>query len=196
MSVYFLAPPPSIATGEHSFVTWENGFSEEELNEIDRIGSSLIVSESSIQNSVIDTSIRKSKNSWIGLSNESQFLYDKIGWISRQLNGQFFDFDITGFFEDFQYTIYDSDSSHYDWHLDRGSAKSAPRKLSVVLQLSDPSEYEGGDLEFYIGQTPTKLEKRKGLVVAFPSFVLHRVTPVTKGVRKSLVVWLSGPKFK
>jgi PKHD-type hydroxylase len=71
-----------------------------------------------------------------------------------------------------------------------------PRKLSVVLQLSDPSEYEGGDLEIMNCSEPTQVKKEKGLVTAFPSFMLHRVTPVTKGIRRTLVVWLTGPRFR
>ena len=72
----------------------------------------------------------------------------------------------------------------------------APRKRSLVLQLSDPSDYEGGDLEFFVSAEPTPVERKKGLIVAFPSFVLHHVTPVTSGTRRTLVVWLSGPKFR
>lgn len=89
-----------------------------------------------------------------------------------------------------------SGGGHYDWHLDRGGLGIAPRKLSAVIQLSDPNEYEGGDLQLYVGSEPTNIKKQKGLVVVFPSFVLHRVTPVTGGTRRSLVAWLSGPKFR
>jgi PKHD-type hydroxylase len=73
---------------------------------------------------------------------------------------------------------------------------NSPRKLSMVLQLSDPSEYDGGDLEFYVQSEPIKAEKKKGIVYVFPSWVLHRVTPVTRGTRRSLVMWIAGPKFK
>jgi PKHD-type hydroxylase len=70
------------------------------------------------------------------------------------------------------------------------------RKLSLVLQLTDPSEYEGGNLQVLIGSEPLNVEKRRGLICAFPSFTIHQVTEVTKGSRQSLVVWLSGPPFK
>jgi PKHD-type hydroxylase len=65
-----------------------------------------------------------------------------------------------------------------------------------VLQLSDPDEYEGGNLEILSSREPTVIEKKKGLVSVFPSYILHRVTPVTSGVRKTLVVWTTGPKFR
>jgi len=73
---------------------------------------------------------------------------------------------------------------------------TSPRKLSVVIQLSDPSEYDGGNLQFMLGNESENAKKEKGMLYAFPSWVLHRVTPVTEGTRRSLVIWLSGPKFK
>jgi PKHD-type hydroxylase len=73
---------------------------------------------------------------------------------------------------------------------------NVPRKLSMVLQLSHPSEYEGGDLELMTGNVPHICKKEKGLLYAFPSYILHRVTPITNGTRRTLVVWTSGPRFK
>ncbi len=80
--------------------------------------------------------------------------------------------------------------------MDCGPGNGSPRKLSMVLQLSDPSEYEGGDLELFTSANPIITKKQKGIIHAFPSYVMHRVTPVTKGVRKTLVVWIAGPRFK
>ena len=64
------------------------------------------------------------------------------------------------------------------------------------MQLSSPDEYEGGDLEINIGSTPLKVKKQKGHIAIFPSFLLHRVSPVTKGLRKSLVWWVGGSQFR
>lgn len=198
MAVYQLTPHPSIAIPEETHATWIDGFTDEEIDRIIKIGDKLAIRPAKVGgNNDVNTDIRVSETGWISLNPETQFIYDKLGYISRHLNGQFFDFDIWGFVEDLQYTIYKDNDSHYNWHLDRGGATAdTPRKLSLVLQLSDPSEYEGGDLEIFVGHEPTKMEKKKGLVVAFPSFMLHRVTPVTKGIRKTLVVWLTGPRFK
>jgi PKHD-type hydroxylase len=66
----------------------------------------------------------------------------------------------------------------------------------MVIQLSEPNEYEGGDLQLLSGSEPTTADKAKGKVVMFPSYMLHRVTPVTSGIRKTLVVWITGPSFK
>ena len=67
------------------------------------------------------------------------------------------------------------------------------RKISIVLQLSDPEEYEGGELEMFVSKDIQKIPKKKGAAVLFPSYCMHRVTPVTKGERRSIVLWVSGP---
>jgi PKHD-type hydroxylase len=82
----------------------------------------------------------------------------------------------------------------YGWHQDYGAKVS--RKLSLTVQLTDPSEYEGGNLQIMTTGTPVNARKQRGLIVAFPSYVLHQVTPVTQGSRQSLVAWVSGPAFK
>jgi PKHD-type hydroxylase len=122
-----------------------------------------------------------------------------LGNIVRNLNGQHFRFDLWGFGEHLQYTeYYGDDEGHYTWHIDSGitSTNHGPRKLSVVLQLSDPCEYEGGNLQVKLGADPQTISKDLGLVAVFPSFVLHRVTPVTSGLRRTLVAWLTGPALR
>jgi PKHD-type hydroxylase len=84
----------------------------------------------------------------------------------------------------------------FDWHLDFGPGESSKRKLSMTIQLSDPSEYEGGDLQFMINQNIVSASREKGIIVIFPSFILHRVTPITKGTRQSIVGWVSGPPYR
>ena len=100
---------------------------------------------------------------------------------------------------DIQYTEYHAEQEgHYGWHSDCSWKRNdgLDRKLSIVIQLSDPSEYEGGSFEFSEVKTPSEnLFKPKGSVLVFPSYQYHRVTPVTKGVRKSLVAWFDGPKW-
>ena len=92
----------------------------------------------------------------------------------------------------------------YDWHKDmiegstRGDDMLFTRKLSMVLLLNDPSEFEGGQFQINTGseKRATEVVMKKGRLVAFPSWVIHRVLPVTSGIRQSLVVWGVGPKFK
>ena len=103
-----------------------------------------------------------------------------------------------------QFNLYDEkDAGHYSWHIDfRGfneAKKLKHRKISVVIQLSNPSEYEGGELQLkysnYSQQQKSDILK-KGSVITFPSFVEHRVTPVTKGKRLSLIGWAVGNAWK
>lgn len=199
MSVYQLLPSPAFI-GEEIFATWNDGFTEEQLNNIINICDNYPKETATIGSELsVNDTVRKTQVSWIDNNSETEFIYNGLGYIARQLNGQFFNFDIWGFQEHIQYTVYGEEESHYTWHMDRGMSKntgSAPRKLSLVLQLSDPSEYEGGDLQFFTQSEPITVEKKKGLVVGFPSFIMHRVTPVTKGIRKTLVVWLTGPSFR
>ena len=197
MSNYHFTPSPSYGIGEHSFVTWTNAFSEEELPQLEKYCDSLELTNSVVGDNQTPTDeTRISKVSWINYNSDSSFLYDRLASVARNLNGQFFKFNIHGFSEDIQYTVYDSSvNGHYTWHLDSGNTNFAPRKLSMVLQLSSPENYEGGDLEIFTCKEPEKVKKERGLISMFPSFRLHRVTPVTAGVRKSLVVWICGPSF-
>ena len=102
-----------------------------------------------------------------------------------------------------QFTTYDK-NGHYGWHQDTGDPKQfsedggAQRKISLVLQLSDPSTYEGGDFQMRNLDGIENLDpslKKKGTIIVFPSYLSHRVTPVTSGVRHSLVAWYLGPPF-
>ena len=71
-----------------------------------------------------------------------------------------------------------------------------PRKISLSLQLTDPSCYRGCDLVLEAGDGPYSAERTRGTLIAFPSYVLHRVTPIESGIRKSLVIWVAGPEFR
>lgn len=195
MSNYMLCPSPDLATNERNYASWENGFSDDEISRIRNLGDALVLNTATTDSGDINP-IRKAKVGWIENNNDSGFIYDKLGYIGRMLNGQFFEFDLYGFVEDIQYTVYQSGSDKYEWHMDKGNLNAPPRKLSLVVQLSDPSEYEGGDLEFMVQFEPITAEKKKGLIYAFPSYVMHRVTPVTAGTRKTLVIWLCGNKFR
>lgn len=87
---------------------------------------------------------------------------------------------------------------HYTWHTDTNlmeKMEATQRKLSVVVLLSDPADYEGGGLEFY-RDSPTPVTNLQGSIYVFPSLVEHRVVPITKGVRYSLAGWCRGPAFR
>jgi len=101
-------------------------------------------------------------------------------------------YHLQGFYEGVQIAAYKS-GGKYDWHMDVGPGQNSSRKLSMSVQLSDPKSYEGGDLEFM--RVAQKSERDVGALIVFPSFLQHRVTPVTKGTRYSLVAWVHGKPF-
>ena len=138
---------------------------------------------------------RKSEIAWISDNEETSWIYEKIANLAKMANKEMWNFDIWGYHDDLQYTTYYGDGGHYDWHADLGPGISN-RKLSCVLQLSDPGEYEGGDLQLNTGGSIISVKKEVGLICFFPSFVLHRVTPITSGVRTSLVTWLCGANLR
>ena len=96
--------------------------------------------------------------------------------------------------ENLQYTVYPKDGGHYEWHSDiAGGGIMTQRKISVTIELNDhENEYEGGLVLVNLGQRIVELPKGQGTAVFFPSFLVHRVSPVTKGTRKSLVGWIGG----
>jgi PKHD-type hydroxylase len=168
-------------------------FSKSELDAICNMGSDAHY----YKGTTIGASDEKMRNSFVSFifPNENTYwLFDRLAQIIHNTNNSYFKFDITGMIQGLQFTQYSSPGEHYSWHIDRGIGC---RKLSLSLQLSDPDEYDGGDLELWFGgEEPIKMKKEKGMMTFFPSYALHRVSPVTRGTRRSLVCWISGPPFK
>jgi PKHD-type hydroxylase len=125
----------------------------------------------------------------------NEWIYDKLSAACIQANTGRFKFDITGFQTELQLASY-GQRNFFDWHMDFGTGDLSNRKLSITVQLSDPDEYEGGELQFMINQDIFTATKEKGTAIIFPSFALHRVTPITKGCRKSIVGWISGAPYR
>lgn len=97
-----------------------------------------------------------------------------------------------------QFAVYEK-GDHYDWHLDTNWADPTSlydRKVSIIIQLSEEDSYSGGELELDVAKDQQPFLKEKGSVLVFPSFIRHRVKPVTKGTRKSLVAWVEGRCFR
>ena len=137
---------------------------------------------------------RHSTISWIPF-NKMQPMYDDLIYLVQKINRNHFGFGNVQITEPAQVSEY-SKGQFYDWHMDSSidmDVEPPVRKLSMTLLLNDPSEFEGGNLEI----AGKKLSPMKqGHAAIFASFLQHRVTPVTKGVRKSLVAWFSGEPFK
>lgn len=179
------------------FVWWEGAFTDQEL---DWLQEKAKAADQNAQVSgkgvgVVDAKIRRSQVSWLDNNPNTEWVFKKLANVASQLNAQYFRFDLDGFGEALQLTNYDqSEGGMYGWHQDYGGLIS--RKLSMAVQLTDPSEYEGGNLEVMTSATPTKVRKQRGLIAVFPAYTLHQVTPVTQGSRQSLVAWISGAPFK
>jgi PKHD-type hydroxylase len=178
-----------------------DAFTNDEIDKIIEIGDNEEMEESKIfggREFTTDEKVRITDVSWISLNKETDWLFNKLEGCVRYLNDTFYNYDLTNY-ETLQYTCYNKKGSHYDWHADVQFNTVHPlmRKLSLSLFLTDKSEYEGGDFQYMAsGKEETVKEDQKGSLIVFPSYLLHRVTPVTKGVRKSLVMWNQGPHFK
>jgi PKHD-type hydroxylase len=140
----------------------------------------------------LDKSKRSATVHTVPHGEDSKWLYELVSSRVAGYNQFGYEFDVAGIYQDFQLLRYE-EGDHYDWHLDIGPGIAAHRKLSVVIQLSDPSEYEGGSLIVNAG-TERECPKDQGQIIVFPSYILHKVTPVTKGTRWSLVCWVLGNK--
>lgn len=180
-----------------TFAWWEGAFTEQELDWLQAQAISA-KDRAQVGGSPKDdqlAKIRRSHISWMDNTQENRWVFKRLGDVAASLNAQHFRFDLTGFGEPFQLTNYDqSEHGMYGWHQDYNAPIS--RKLSLVVQLTDPSQYEGGNLQIMASADIIDIRKQRGLIVAFPSYIVHQVTPVTHGSRQSLVAWTSGPPFK
>ena len=127
----------------------------------------------------------------------SKWLYDLLFPLALEANEKLFHFDIDIVTDPIHYVIYPEDGGHLDWHMDIGAYGVNKRKIAMTVQLSDPSEYEGGEFEIWFGgKQSIVVPREKGDVICFPSFCMHRVKPITKGQRKCLVFWTGGRPFR
>lgn len=114
--------------------------------------------------------------------------------LAQTLNERYWHFDLEPLAESLQYTVYEP-GDYFGWHTDAGPGVP-PRKLSISVQLTEPSEYDGGELQVQMTDQLIAMPRQAGQAIVFPSFVRHRVTPVTRGVRRALVAWIGGPPFR
>lgn len=141
--------------------------------------------------------VRKSRLRWLLPTAETQWLYDRLSECVNVANKALWEFNPIAAEEPIQYAEYPETGGHFAYHLDLGPNHPLNhRKISVTVQLSGEDEYEGGDFQILAGAEAQTLPKRGGAVLFFPSYLLHRVTPVTSGTRRSLVLWIGGGSYK
>ena len=175
------------------YAFWNNAFSKEECQTIINIAKNKGLIKGTTRG---ESDVRDSKIAWLNPVDKMDWVFRRVTDITLNLNERFFKFDLFGLNEGFQFTNYEAPSGKYGKHVDRAMNMTV-RKLSISIQLTDPEEYEGGELKLYSGEEEgTLMDKTQGTLIIFPSYVLHEVTPVTKGTRNSLVTWVTGKQFK
>lgn len=187
------------------WVYWDDAFTEEELEKIVSYCESFELSYGTTINTSDKEEVEKHRVSDVkfhGRNDDTAWIFDRLNFVIQAINEKFYNFNLNGYAQ-FQYTTYDSKKSgHYDWHMDMATGSGLTngneleyRKLSLTLLLNDT--FKGGEFCVNLGSedncavTPLK----KGRIILFPSFMNHKVAPVTMGIRRSLVVWVVGPKF-
>lgn len=177
----------------------------EACSEVIELGKKLQLTEATVgheEGVALTDDWRRSRVGWAYPNTDGwEGVFKELSQCFIETNLNCFGFDVSHL-KEIQFTEYDAEyEGHYDWHIDTGWMDPRPsqRKLSMVVQLSDPTEYEGGDFEMkppmHSSPLPEQLRER-GTILLFPSFVQHRVAPVSKGTRYSLVAWMEGPQFR
>jgi len=177
---------------------FENCFISDEILEILNLQNIFELEASKITSTHV-SDYRISENFWIPKNDPKyKWIYDRlIKYIS--IANKSYKFHLSILHDDIQFAVYRSEKNgNYSWHDDmiKNEEFNTIRKLSLSVQLSNEYDYEGGDLEIVSAPNNFIAPKKIGTIIVFPSFLIHRVTPVTKGNRISLVLWMDGPPFK
>lgn len=129
-----------------------------------------------------------------------EWVFDRIAARVAAANAAYFRFDLTGLGEEIQFLKYETNAAaepgHYHWHQDFGGGISSNRKLSLVVQLSDVTDYDGCRLQLMNERVWEVPYTAKGNAIIFPSWTPHQVTDITRGTRYALAVWIHGPQFR
>lgn len=186
--------PERRAQRTEPWIYWNDVFTKEELAVVLHDCENL-PTETGTTFGGIDKEVRDSNVKFHNRTGQNAWIFDRINGILQAANEMYYNFDLNGY-DAFQYTTYGPEQ-HYEWHMDMSMSHNVyqPRKLSMSVLLND--DFEGGEFLVNNGQESKadKVPLWPGRAVIFPSFMIHKVTPVTKGIRKSLVVWVVGPKF-
>ena len=173
-------------------------FSSEDCARITAMAEAAPAQDAGLVRNATDHNLRRADLVWLDEVAGSEWVMDRIIPVVRAANRAGYGYDLTDFSESAQVARYGADrEGHFDWHSDIGDGRlAAKRKLTMVVQLSEPSAYSGGALELKPGAGTITAGTSQGTATIFPAFVLHRVTPVTGGERRSLTIWCHGPAFR
>lgn len=186
-------------TNTHEWCWFDAAFTPDQLASIITLGTSLPAQAANLADRKPATEdIRRCTVSWIAPETpDSEWLFRRLTDLVTTANSRFFDFAIDEI-EPLQFTEYNNINDHYTWHKDMlpHMPGRLVRKLSFILMLSDPQDHDGGDVELWFDNEPVIVPPCAGKIIFFPSYCLHRVTPITRGQRRSLVGWVKGPSWK
>lgn len=183
-----------------SIVTATNIFNNGEIEKIIELGESSLHSTAMTTAGTFDPSGQSSRDcttSFLYSNNpDSAWLFAKLAELINDANKNFYHYDLS-MIETLQFTKYEAPGQHYKKHVDiLAKSMGGQRKISFTVQLSGPEDYDGGDFIPHVTENTMSVSKEKGAIHLFPSYMMHEVTPVTRGVRYSLVGWVLGPPFK
>ncbi len=179
-------------------VTLPNALSAADCDRLIALAQTAQMKDAGLVRQTTAHQIRRAEIAWLDDLPQGGWAMDQMIAHVAQANREGFNFDLTDFGESAQIARYGAErAAHFDWHSDIGTGPmAARRKLTIVVQLSDPASYDGGTLELRPDSNVTGAARTRGTATIFPSFVLHRVTPVTAGTRWSLTLWAHGPAFR
>jgi hypothetical protein len=197
---------PSVDNTFPGYISFEDlqsqelSFTAEECELIIEIAKDTYPSSASVgggNDGIVAREVRSANIYDVSNVSETRWVFDKIARMVYVANKEHFDFDVNTIQHGLQlihYSAEDAVPGHYNWHVDAGRGIVATRKISFVAQLSNPSDYEGCQLEVFDHNVITIASKTRGSVHMFPSYMIHRVSPIEKGERWSLVIWIHGSR--
>jgi len=178
----------------------EKAFSEEECRAIREIGEALKQGGNLPESGTftadgenVMSDYRQAASQIVMPSQENRWIFQRLYDLLAPVNRAVYQFRLAGFEQGIQISEYPVGNG-YGWHVDIGHHMAIRRKLSMTVQLSPPEEYAGGELEFMIPALAA--DKGIGSLCVFPSWMLHRVKPITSGCRWSMVSWICGEPFQ
>ena len=188
---------PATNDSLNTIFDYKNLLTQEECDKIIALGKSMTEKEGKLDPSVDETEVapaRSSKVAWFHLGEENQWIFERVKALVELVN-EHYKFEISGMFEAIQFSRYD-EGDFYHWHQDLGPGTYSIRKISVVIHLSNPEDFTGGELQTMQSGQPASCQWERGSATIMPAYEAHRVTKLESGHRHSLVCWVSGPHFK
>jgi PKHD-type hydroxylase len=190
--------PPSGSGSGKSLQFWSifaNAFSAVECAELSDLFAGLDAVNGGLVAGRFNQKVRQSSLVWLPESEDLAWVGARMARLAADANRELFGFALDGLDEQLQLAVY-GPGHYYDWHIDRGRGSIAGRrKLTLSVQLTAPDLYDGGAFEINADGYPYQVSREQGTAVVIAATTLHRVEPVVRGFRYSLVTWTHGPAF-